>query len=185
MHQKDDVERFNESFTAFLKLRYYLFAHSEVASQNQAEASRALKEARTEIEKARAEANILKVTSKIHSSEVKRLQNELREEHCEMAKLRAKLALEKEKRKTQEEVSTAMERAMQNFKSSKDMEDIKIDFAQEAFLEGFQVCMGRVIKNFSNIDLDHLLEAPEDRADPSRTNVEVAPESAVIASEHA
>ncbi|KAG1338526.1 hypothetical protein COCNU_04G008320 [Cocos nucifera] len=56
--------------------------------------------------------------------------NELREEHGEMAKLRAELVLEKEeKRKAQEEVSTAMERAVQNFKSSKDMEDIKIDFA--------------------------------------------------------
>ncbi|EHA8589530.1 hypothetical protein COCNU_scaffold010566G000010 [Cocos nucifera] len=92
MRQKDDIERFDESFTAFLELGHYLFAHSE----------------------------------------------ELREEHKEMVKLRAKLALEKEeKRKAHEEVNAAMERAMQDFKSSKDMEDIKIDFAQKSFLEGF------------------------------------------------
>ncbi|EHA8587498.1 hypothetical protein COCNU_scaffold002442G000010 [Cocos nucifera] len=95
MSQKDDVERFDELFAAFLELGHYPFAHFEA--------------------------------------------NELREEHCEMAKLRAELALEKkEKRKAQEEVSAAMERAVQNFKSSKDIEDIKIDFALKAFLEGFQ-----------------------------------------------
>ncbi|EHA8588603.1 hypothetical protein COCNU_scaffold005955G000020 [Cocos nucifera] len=73
MHQKDDVERFDESFAAFLELGHYLFAHSKVASKNWAKASRALEEARIEAEKARAKADFLKVTSKIHSSEVERL----------------------------------------------------------------------------------------------------------------
>ncbi|EHA8586393.1 hypothetical protein COCNU_scaffold000311G000010 [Cocos nucifera] len=178
MCQKDDVERFDESFAAFLELGYFLFAHSEAASQNQAKASKALEETRAEIEKARVEVDILKVVLEIHSSEVECLQNELKEEHGEMLKLRAELALEKEeRRKAKEEVSTAMERAVQNFKSSKDMEDIKIDFAQEAFLEGFQVSMWRVAKNFPNINLDLLLQEPEDRAGPSRANAEVAPES--------
>ncbi|EHA8587541.1 hypothetical protein COCNU_scaffold002541G000020 [Cocos nucifera] len=130
MHQKDDVERFDESFAIFLELGHYLFAHSKAASQNQAKASRALEEARAEAKKAQAEADVLKVTSETYSSKVERLQNELREEHGEMTKLRVELALKKEeKRKVQEEVSAAMERAVQNFKSSKDMEDIKIDFA--------------------------------------------------------
>ncbi|EHA8588942.1 hypothetical protein COCNU_scaffold007383G000020 [Cocos nucifera] len=130
MHQKDDVERFDESFAAFLESGYYFFVYSEATSQNWAEAFRALKEARIEGKKARAEADVLNVASEIHSSEVEYLQNELREEHGEVAKLRAELALEKEeKRKPQEEVSATLERAMQNFKSSKDMEDIKVDFA--------------------------------------------------------
>ncbi|EHA8589664.1 hypothetical protein COCNU_scaffold011817G000010 [Cocos nucifera] len=48
-------------------------------------------------------------------------------------------------------VGAMMVRAIQDFKSSKDMEDIKIAFAQEAFLEGFQVCLGWVIENFPDI----------------------------------
>ncbi|EHA8586720.1 hypothetical protein COCNU_scaffold000795G000010 [Cocos nucifera] len=145
----------------------------EQASKNRTEASRDLKESHAEAEKARAKADVLKVASEIHSFEVECHQNELREERGEMAKLRAELVLKKEeKRKAQEEVSAAMERAVQNFKSSKDMVDIKIDFAQEAFLEGFQVYMGQVIENFPNIDLDHLLEELEDRAGPSCIDAE-------------
>ncbi|KAG1360576.1 hypothetical protein COCNU_09G000390 [Cocos nucifera] len=52
MRQKDDIERFDESLAVFLELGHYHFAHSEAASQNQAEASRALEEARAEAEKA-------------------------------------------------------------------------------------------------------------------------------------
>ncbi|EHA8588770.1 hypothetical protein COCNU_scaffold006580G000010 [Cocos nucifera] len=94
--QKDDVERFNESFATFLEFGYYLFARSEVASQRRAEASKVLEEAHAEVEKAQAKADILKVASETHSSEVEYLQKELREEHEKMAKLRAELALEKE-----------------------------------------------------------------------------------------
>ncbi|EHA8586915.1 hypothetical protein COCNU_scaffold001165G000010 [Cocos nucifera] len=120
------------------KLGHYFFVHFEAASQNRTEASRALEEARTEANKAWAKVDILKVASKTHSSKVEHLQNKLREKHGKMMKLRAELDLKKkEKRKAQEEVSAAMERAMQNIKSSKDLEDIKIDFAEEAFLEGF------------------------------------------------
>ncbi|EHA8587672.1 hypothetical protein COCNU_scaffold002951G000010 [Cocos nucifera] len=93
-----------------------------------------------------------------------------------MAKLRAKLALEKEeRRKAQEEVNAAMKRAVQDFKSSKDMEDIIIDFTQESFLEGFWICLGWVIENFPNIDLDLLIEELENRASPSHADANVAP----------
>ncbi|EHA8586187.1 hypothetical protein COCNU_scaffold000005G000010 [Cocos nucifera] len=121
MHQKDDIESWHTA--------NYPFAHSEMANQRWAEASRALEEAYAEAEKAQAKVDALKVASKTHSSVVKCLK-ELREESKEMAKLRAELALEKEeRRKAQEEVSAIMGRAVQDFKSSKDMEDIKIDFA--------------------------------------------------------
>ncbi|KAG1342250.1 hypothetical protein COCNU_05G004790 [Cocos nucifera] len=138
MCQKDDVDRFDESFTAFLELGHYLFTHSEAANQRQTEASRALEEARIEVEKAQAKVDALKVASKIHSSKVERLWKELREQRKKMAKLRTELPLKKEeRRKAQEEVNAAIERAVQDFKSSKDMEDIKIDFTQDSFLEGF------------------------------------------------
>ena len=101
-----------------------------MANQRWAEAFRALKEACAEAEKAHAKVNAMKVALKTHSSEVKHLRKELREDREEMVKLRAKLPLEKEeRRKAQEEVNAAMERVVQDFKSSKDMEDIKIDFA--------------------------------------------------------
>ncbi|EHA8588909.1 hypothetical protein COCNU_scaffold007151G000020 [Cocos nucifera] len=48
------------------KLGHYLFAHSKATSQNWAEASRALEEARAEVKKARVEADILKVASETH-----------------------------------------------------------------------------------------------------------------------
>ena len=100
-----------------------------MANQRWAEASKVLEEARAEAEKARTEIDALKVASKIQSFEVECLQKELREEHEEMVKLRAELALEKEeRRKAQEKVRAAMERTVQDFKSSQDMEDIKINF---------------------------------------------------------
>ncbi|EHA8588133.1 hypothetical protein COCNU_scaffold004190G000010 [Cocos nucifera] len=146
-----------------------------------AKAFRALEEACAEVEKARAEAEVLKVSLETHSFEVECLQKELREEHGEMARLRAELALEKEeKRKVQEEVNATMERALQDFKSSKDMEDIKIAFAQEAFLEGFQVCLGLIIENFFDIDVDLLLEEPENRASPLCTDAKVTPAAHAI-----
>ncbi|EHA8588390.1 hypothetical protein COCNU_scaffold004987G000010 [Cocos nucifera] len=98
-----------------------------------------------------------------------------------MARLRAELALEKEeKRKAQEEVNAAMEKAVKDLKSSKDMGDIKIAFTQEAFFEGFQDCLGWIIKNFPDIDVDLLLEEPENRVGPSHVDAEVAPAAHAI-----
>ncbi|KAG1363590.1 hypothetical protein COCNU_11G004170 [Cocos nucifera] len=51
MLQKGDIERFDESFAAYLELEHYLFAHSEAAGQRRAEASKALEEAHAEAEK--------------------------------------------------------------------------------------------------------------------------------------
>ncbi|EHA8587217.1 hypothetical protein COCNU_scaffold001594G000010 [Cocos nucifera] len=73
-----------------------------------------------------------------------------------------------------------MERAVQDFKASKDMKDIKIDFAQEFFLEGFQICLGWVVENFPDIHLDLLIEKLEDKAAPPRIDAEVAPTAHVV-----
>ncbi|EHA8586676.1 hypothetical protein COCNU_scaffold000719G000010 [Cocos nucifera] len=55
------------------------------------------------------------------------------------------------------------------------MEDIKITFAQEAFVEGFQIYLERVAENFFKVDLDLLMEEPNDKADPSSLRVRVIP----------
>ena len=63
--------------------------------------------------------------------------------------LRVALILSEAKRnKAEVEVGIKRERAVEAFKSSKAMEDIKIAFTHEAFLEGFEICMRRVTKNF-------------------------------------
>ncbi|KAG1362685.1 hypothetical protein COCNU_10G009040 [Cocos nucifera] len=134
---KGDVERFDESFAAYLELGHYLFFHSEAVGQRWAEASKALEEARAEVEKARAEVESMRMVLEIQSAEVERLQKELRVEREETTNLRTALAQEEEeKRKAQEGVGVAVEQAVESFKSSRDMEDIKIAFAQEAFIKG-------------------------------------------------
>ena len=78
------------------------------------------------------------------------------------------MALSKDKRKKNEEkISTEKERAIEAFKSFTAMEDIKITFAKEAFLEGFEICMRRVVKNFPEVDLDLLTDELGEEADPS------------------
>ncbi|KAG1330502.1 hypothetical protein COCNU_02G004700 [Cocos nucifera] len=119
------------------QLEHYLFAHSEMAGQRWAKASKALEEARAEVEKARAKVESMRVALKIQSIEVERLRKELRAECEKTMNLRTALAQEEEKRKAQEGIGTAVERAIESFKSSRDMEDTKIAFAQEAFIEGF------------------------------------------------
>ena len=52
-----------------LQLGHYLFAHSKVVDHDQAEASKA----HVEVERARAEADYLRVTSKVQIVEVEHL----------------------------------------------------------------------------------------------------------------
>ncbi|EHA8587634.1 hypothetical protein COCNU_scaffold002864G000020 [Cocos nucifera] len=174
--ERDDIERFNESFAAYLELGHYLFAHSEVADQRWVKASKALEEARVEVEKAQAKVKSMRVASKIQSTKIEHLREELREEHEKMMNLKTTLAQEEEeKRKAQEGVGAVVERVVKSFKSSRDMEDIRIAFAQEAFNKGIQICLGRVAENFFKVDLDLLMKKLGDRADPSSLRVGVVP----------
>ena len=85
-----------------------------------------------------------------------------------MVGLKVALTLAEEKKKQiEEEVGVERKQAVEAFKSSKDMKEIKIAFAREAFLEGFEVCMRRVVKNFLKVDLDLLTNKPNDEVGPS------------------
>ncbi|EHA8586660.1 hypothetical protein COCNU_scaffold000703G000030 [Cocos nucifera] len=55
------------------------------------------------------------------------------------------------------------------------MKDIKIAFAQEAFIKGFPISLGRVTENFFKVDLDLLMEESGDRADPSSLRIGIVP----------
>ena len=151
-----------------------MFAHSKAADLCQTKASKALQEARAETERVLAEADCLKVALKIQAAEVGHLQEALRRVEEALARLKVALTLSEDKRKkVEEEVNTESEKAIEAFKSSKAMEDIKIAFAQEAFLEGFEICMRRVTKNFSKVDLNLLTNEPSDEAGPSNTGADI------------
>ncbi|EHA8590634.1 hypothetical protein COCNU_scaffold021527G000010 [Cocos nucifera] len=141
---------------------------NKVADLHQAEASKVLQEAQVENKRVRAEVDRLKVASKIQTTEVECLREMLQREEEASAGLRAALTPSKDKRRrNKEEVGAEREQAIEVFKSSKAMEDIKIAFVQESFLEGFKICMRRVAKNFSEVDLDLLIDEPSKEADAS------------------
>ncbi|KAG1327679.1 hypothetical protein COCNU_01G016130 [Cocos nucifera] len=172
MVRTKDAERFDESFVAYLEVGHYLFAHWKLADLHQVEASKALQEAQVETERVQSEVDHLKVALEIQTIEVECLREALWKEEEAFVGLRTALTLSKEKkRKAEEEVNTKRERAVEVFKSSKVMEDIKIAFAQEAFLEGFKICMRRVAKNFPKVDLDLLIDEPHEEAGPPNASV--------------
>ncbi|KAG1363510.1 hypothetical protein COCNU_11G003370 [Cocos nucifera] len=167
MIQMENMERFDESFTAYLELEHYLFAHSKAMDLCQAKAFGALQKARVEIEKVLTEVDYLKKASEIQSAKFEYHRKALRKEEEAVKGLKAALSLAEEKRKkVEEEVDAERERAIKAFKSSKAMKDIKIAFTREAFLEGFEICMERIVKNFLDVNLDLLMDELGKEADP-------------------
>ena len=47
------------------------------------------------------------------------------------------------------------------------MEDLQVQFSQDAFIKGFEFCQEKVIERFSELDLGFLDEASDDEAGPS------------------
>ena len=56
---------------------------------------------------------------------------------------------------------------MEEFKASSEMEDLKIQFGQDAFIKGFELCQEKVAGRFFELDLGFLNEASDDEARPS------------------
>ena len=56
---------------------------------------------------------------------------------------------------------------MEEFKASSEMEDLKVQFSQDAFIKGFELCQEKMAGRFSELDLDFLNEASDDEARPS------------------
>ncbi|EHA8588136.1 hypothetical protein COCNU_scaffold004199G000020 [Cocos nucifera] len=102
----------------------------EVINLHKIEVSKAIKKAKTiqeEVKNARAEIECLR---KAHSIEIGHLQEVLKKEESASAGLKTTLALEEEKRKKAKvEISVEGDRAIKSFRSSKEMEDIKVAFA--------------------------------------------------------
>ncbi|EHA8589349.1 hypothetical protein COCNU_scaffold009332G000010 [Cocos nucifera] len=61
---------------------------------------------------------------------------------------------------------------MEEFKTSSKMRNLNIEFGQQAFINGFELCEGRVVRRFPELDL-HFLKEEED-------NIEAGPDDAIV-----
>ena len=68
-------------------------------------------------------------------------------------------------------VSEARARAVKEFKASSEMEDLKVQFGQDAFIKGFELSQKKVAGRFPKLDLGFLDEASDDEARPSKATV--------------
>ena len=64
---------------------------------------------------------------------------------------------------------------MEEFKASSEMEDLKVQFSQDAFIKGFEHCQEKVAGRFSELDLGFLNEASDDKAGPSEVATDPLP----------
>ena len=117
------------------------------------------------------------------SVEVEHLQGALGSAKYASMKMKEELASELEKRKKAEaiifkgerRIAEAKEQIILDFKALKELEDIKIKFAKEAFVKGFELCQKRVAEKFSELDLGFLgKESFEDEMEPS-TSANLSP----------
>ena len=75
---------------------------------------------------------------------------------------------------TQVLVSEARALAVEEFKASAEMRDLNVQFGQEAFIKGFELCQEKVARKFSELDLSFLGEESEDEVGPSSAATAVA-----------
>ena len=97
-------------------------------------------------------------------------------------KAKEELALEIERRKKAEnkiakkerQISEVKEQVVLDFKVSNDLENININFANEAFIRGFKLCQRNVVEKFSELDFSFLtVESSDEEAEPSTTSTDL------------
>ena len=71
-------------------------------------------------------------------------------------------------------VSKARALAVEEFKASVEMRELNVQFGQEAFTKGFELCQEKVGSRYPDLDLG-FLEESEDEAGPSSAATAVAP----------
>ena len=72
-------------------------------------------------------------------------------------------------------VSEVGARAVEEFKASSEMEDLQVQFGQDAFIKGFKHCQKKVVGRFPELDLGFLDEASDNEAGPSETTADPPP----------
>ncbi|XP_073106611.1 uncharacterized protein [Elaeis guineensis] len=68
-----------------------------------------------------------------------------------------------------------MVRAVEEFKISSEMRDLKVEFGQAVFIKDFELCQEKVIRKFPELDLGFLDEASDDEAGPSEAAIGLPP----------
>ena len=64
---------------------------------------------------------------------------------------------------------------MEEFKASSEMEDLKVQFSQDAFIKGFKLCQEKVAGRFPELNLGFLNEASDDEAGRSEVTADPLP----------
>ena len=155
-----------------MQIGHQLFAYIETVSRMRRDILQA--EERCQAEVARLQAK---------SAEVATLQEALERE--KQAREEERQILEESARKAEAEVTHLVEQssvlvsearalAVEEFKASTEMRDLNVQFGQEAFTKGFELCQEKVASKFLELNLS-FLEESEDEAGPSSAATAVAP----------
>ncbi|XP_073113514.1 uncharacterized protein [Elaeis guineensis] len=172
------------SLGSFLEIGHQLVTNIEAVKIAKREAARA-EEGRL-AGAARLEEKIIKVLSlrevlekEGHTSSDLRtaLEEERGKAEAEISRLRAqvfklKVQVFKLKAWIPSLTSEAGARAVEEFKASSEMKDLKVQFGQDAFIKGFELCQEKVAGRFPELDLGFLNEASDDEARPSEVTID-------------
>ncbi|EHA8586527.1 hypothetical protein COCNU_scaffold000481G000030 [Cocos nucifera] len=158
------------------KLVHYLSIDIESANNNKAKAFKASKE-----------AEVVKVEASQSRGKVEHLKEALKEVERTLAKVKSAmkvdLASEVEKRRKAEaevskikkeegkRVAEAKQLGMKEFKASKELTNIKVLFAKEAYNASYDTCQRRVTEYHPELDLNFLEDERKDSSDLSPTTV--------------
>ena len=155
-----------------MQIGHQLLAYIEVISRTRRDILQVEERCQTEVARLQAK-----------TAEVAALQEALERE--KKAREEERQILEESARKAEAEVAHLVEQtpvlvsearalAVEEFKASTEMRDLNIQFGQEAFIKGFELCQEKVARKFPELDLSFLGEESEDEASPSSAATAVA-----------
>ena len=162
-----------------LQIGHQLFAYIEASSRMRRDLLQAKERCQAEV--ARLQAKTAEVATLQEALERER---QAREEEGQ-AWEEERRSLEESARKAEAEVAHLVEQtpvlisearalAVEEFKASAEMRVLNVQFGQEAFTKGFELCQEKVAKKFSELDLSFLGEESEDEAGPSPATTVIA-----------
>ncbi|XP_073099797.1 uncharacterized protein [Elaeis guineensis] len=161
-----------DSLESFLEIGHQLLANIEALNHARRDIVQVEERCRTEI--ARLQEKTVEVVA---------LQEAL--ERVKQAREEERQTLEESARKAEAEaanlaeqisvlVSEARVLTVEEFKTSAEMRDLNVQFGQEAFIKGFELCQEKVVRKFLKLDLSFLGEESEDEAGPSPATIAIA-----------